>query len=346
VNSVEISVIMSVYNTKSEYLVQAIESILHQTYSSFEFIIVDDKSSDGSLGILRQYKQKDDRIVLIENKKNLGLTKSLNIALGVSKGKYIARMDADDVSLPNRLKEQYEYMERHHEISVVGSQVYTGKNVFLPIPGYNDLNYINLFQMMFWNAGVSHPASMIRRDFLNKHNIKYDETIRNTQDYALWLDIVTNGGLIKCLPVILLIYRIHDSRLSNNKKEQMEESGIVKLRGLNYLIGDHSEIVNPIHSCCMNGKIRGSKRLFEQYLSLLLESPYGNSSIDHYKDQVYSLWLRICFRRLKNNHKIDFFFSKYTLRCFSFGVLRIFYLSYYKPLQKFKRCISAYLKER
>ena len=104
---------MSVYNG-AKFLAEAIDSILAQTFTNFEFIIIDDASSDDSLHIINSYK--DARIVLIQNNKNIGLTKSLNIGIAKAKGKYIARMDADDISMPKRLEKQFDFMEEHPRI--------------------------------------------------------------------------------------------------------------------------------------------------------------------------------------------------------------------------------------
>ena len=108
-NSLKISVLMSVYNGE-KYLREAIDSILNQTFTNFEFIIIDDASTDDSNAIIKKYTDK--RIKLVENPQNMGLTKSLNRGLKISLGKYIARLDSDDLAFPNRLKEQYEFMEK------------------------------------------------------------------------------------------------------------------------------------------------------------------------------------------------------------------------------------------
>jgi len=107
----KISVLMSVFNGEA-YLSEAIESILDQTYKNFEFIIINDCSTDNSKKILRKYANADKRIQLINNKQNLGLTKSLNFGLKNSHGEFVARMDSDDISLPIRLEEQYNYLKK------------------------------------------------------------------------------------------------------------------------------------------------------------------------------------------------------------------------------------------
>ena len=120
-----VSVIMSVYNGE-KYLVQAIDSILNQTYQNFEFIIIDDCSTDNSSHILQEYAQKDSRIKIIKKEKNIGIKgfiKNLNLGISIAKGKYIARMDADDISLPERFQKQVDFLENNPEITLVGAQL-------------------------------------------------------------------------------------------------------------------------------------------------------------------------------------------------------------------------------
>ncbi len=119
-NNILISIIMGAFNAE-EYISQCIDSIIDQTYPNWEFIICDDCSTDGTNDIVAQYAQADPRIKLIKNDKNLRLAASLNRCLEVAKGKYVARMDADDKSLPERLETQLEFMESHPEIDCVGS---------------------------------------------------------------------------------------------------------------------------------------------------------------------------------------------------------------------------------
>ena len=118
-----VSVVMSVYNSE-KYLPEAIESILNQTYTNFEFIIINDGSTDNSLRIIKEYANKDKRIIVI-SRENKGLIFSLNEGIEVSKGKYIIRMDADDISLPNRLKIQLDFMEKNKDIAICGTVAIT-----------------------------------------------------------------------------------------------------------------------------------------------------------------------------------------------------------------------------
>lgn len=117
----QISVIMSVYKEPLDWMAQSIDSILNQIYSDFEFLIVDDNPTDDKLiYFLNDYQKKDSRIKIIVNEQNVGLTKSLNIAIKQAQGKYIARMDADDISCKNRFQVQYDYMEQHLEVDEIG----------------------------------------------------------------------------------------------------------------------------------------------------------------------------------------------------------------------------------
>ena len=207
----EISVIMSVYNTNEKFLREAVESILGQSFTDFEFIIVNDGSNQETVDVLDSYN--DDRIVRINNVKNLGLTQSLNKGLRIAKGKYIARMDADDISYKQRLEKQYNYMEKHKDIDILGAWTTDGKR----IQRYDGKisSECRKVRMLFGNAGIAHPTAFIRNSFLKQNGLKYDERIRKAQDYKLWVDCLACGGTIAVYPKTLLLYRIHDSQISN-----------------------------------------------------------------------------------------------------------------------------------
>ena len=159
--NVKISVLMPVYNTNKKYLKQSIESILKQTFKDFEFIIIDDGSDIKTKKFLKSFK--DDRIVLIENEKNLGLIKTLNKGIKLAKGEFIARMDADDISTPDRFEKQLLYMTKNPEIGVLGSafQIFQKREEKIVMPT-TDEDAKKMLQ-----TGVSpfaHPSVMIRKD--------------------------------------------------------------------------------------------------------------------------------------------------------------------------------------
>ena len=209
-----ISVIMSTYNTNEEYLKFAIESILNQTYELFEFIIVCDGSTR-DLEIINKYKDK--RIKIIKHEQKKGLPKSLNEAIEISKGKYIARMDSDDIALENRLKLQIEFMEKHKEIDICST--------FYKTFGKEDKTIVNAFTKsddikceLLFRSPILHPGVMIRTKFLIDNNLRYNEDFIYSQDFELWTRCCQLGK-IAILPKITMKYRIHDKQIGMEKKQ-------------------------------------------------------------------------------------------------------------------------------
>ena len=208
-----VSVIMSVYNGE-KYLVQAIDSILNQTYQNFEFIIIDDCSTDNSSHILQEYAQKDSRIKIIKKEVNQGLKgfiKNLNLGISLAKGKYIARMDADDISLPERFQKQVDFLENNPEITLVGAQLnlineqnkITGEAIAA-------LQHRDIVKRITSQIQLFHPVIMFRKD----QNIQYREKFLYCEDYDLYLNLITQGKKLANLNEKLLHYRILESSIS------------------------------------------------------------------------------------------------------------------------------------
>ena len=206
-----VSVVMSVFNAE-KYLEEAIESILNQTYKNIEFIIVNDGSTDASLSIIKQFMTIDNRIKLV-SRQNKGLPYSLNEGIDLSLGKYIARMDADDISFPDRLMEQISYMELNTEIGVCGAwaEVF-GDNVHNSILKHPASHQALLPRLMFSVCFV-HPTVVFRGCILKKYNLKYNVNYSNSQDYELWsrLSRYTKMGNVQ---KPLLMYRQSDSSIT------------------------------------------------------------------------------------------------------------------------------------
>ncbi len=178
-----VTVLMSVYNGE-RYLNEAVDSILSQTFTDFEFLIIDDASTDRTPEILRSYN--DPRIRVVTNEENLGLTKSLNKGLALAKGEYIARMDADDVSYPYRLQVQHEFMTQHPGAGIIGSwaEYIDRKGEIVhryKAPISPEENY---FYLRFQNC-IVHSSVMFRKDIIISNN-GYDESINRAQDFELW----------------------------------------------------------------------------------------------------------------------------------------------------------------
>ena len=211
-----ISVVMSVYNSE-KYLNEAIESILTQTYTNFEFIIINDGSTDASLDIINDYISKDNRIVLV-NRENKGLPFSLNEGIALAKGEYIARMDADDISLSNRLEKQLQFMKRN-KVDICGGYVETfgGKsNKILVYPlSDHEIRFLLISMTPF-----AHPSVLIRKEVFK--DIKYTN-YETAQDYDLWCQIANKGFKMANLDSIILKYRIHSEQISVKKRKLQKE---------------------------------------------------------------------------------------------------------------------------
>lgn len=208
-----ISVIMSVYNTPESWLRASINSILAQTFNDYEFIIILDKPTDGSDIIVKEYCKLDSRIRCIENETNIGLTKSLNKGLREARGVFVARMDSDDISLPNRFALQYTYMKSHQNCVALGGKVCCfGDRFFIEGRNYNNQEQFRV-KMLFGNVGIPHPTAFIRKEILDKKNIRYNEEIKKSQDYQLWVDLMPFGEISE-LDEVVLFYRIHSNQIS------------------------------------------------------------------------------------------------------------------------------------
>ena len=225
-----ISVIMPVYNAE-KYLEEAILSILNQTHKNFEFIIINDGSIDKSLEIIYKYQKKDKRIVLI-NRKNKGLITSLNEGIEKSSGSYIARMDADDISLAKRFERQIKLMELEN-LDICGGHFLNINNFGEPIslnltPIGHDLCTLSLIS----KVPFAHPSVMIRKSFLEKNDIKYGQSLNNkAEDFDLWIRLHEKGAKFSNVNEIIFKYRIVKNSLSkiNNLKIKQETKVMTKL---------------------------------------------------------------------------------------------------------------------
>jgi len=216
----KVSVIMSVYNGE-RYLREAVESILNQTFRDLEFIIIDDGSTDGTADVLRSYN--DPRIVLLTNTDNIGLTASLNRGLGAARGKYIARMDADDISLPKRLERQIAYLDTHPEVGLLGTWVEVidewGERLFT-LQGSTDSLRLKWLLLVGQNL-LTHSATMYRRSLVERLGGYHPG--RYSQDYELWSRMSFETQIAQ-LPEILLRWRNHSEGISTQHLEQQWET--------------------------------------------------------------------------------------------------------------------------
>lgn len=221
-----ISVIMPCYN-RQEYVADAIESILNQTYTNFEFIIIDDCSTDNTYEIIKKYAEIDKRIIALQNEENKGIVYTLNRGFGLARGKYIARMDDDDISLPQRFEKQIKYMEEHEDVTVLGSLIETFPHAggsWCPSVS-TDLTKLLLH---FFNP-LAHSVIMIRNAFLQKYNIKYLKTYEYAEEYKLYCDILQHGGKIYNMDEVLLYCRrTGRNNIGSNEQTRKIQQNVVR----------------------------------------------------------------------------------------------------------------------
>ncbi len=208
-----VSVVMPVYNAGG-FLVESIKSILKQTYKNFEFIIIDDGSTDNSWKIISKFSKKDQRIKIYKNKENLGIAKTMNIAIEKTKGQFIARMDADDIALPKRLEKQVNFLLENPTVGVLGSQMFeiNDKNIVTAVrkvPLTND----NIKKGMIISQTIQNPTLMINRRNIPDGILLYDQKFSPVDDLDMFFRLISYTQFAN-LPDYLMIYRKHDDNSS------------------------------------------------------------------------------------------------------------------------------------
>jgi len=207
----KVSVIMPAYNAE-KYIAEAIDSILGQTFGDFEFIILNDCSADRTEEIILSYD--DPRIVYLQNEGNLGVAATLNKGLAAVKGEYIARMDADDISLPERFAKQVKYLDEHNDVAVLGCSIERfSSDRSLDIRSFS-ADVDSMMVDMLFACGVAHPSVMMRTEVIRSLG-GYDEEFNGLEDYELWCRVLEKHK-ITTLPDVLLRYRIHGSQVTQN----------------------------------------------------------------------------------------------------------------------------------
>lgn len=225
-----VTVLMAVYNGEA-YLKEAVESILNQTFTNFEFLIIDDASTDNSRQLLDGYR--DFRMRVLSNSHNLRLARSLNRGIEMARGKYIARMDADDISLPHRLERQVAFMESHPDIGVSGSWLECF-GALSQVWDYPVEPGIILSNLLFQNQ-LGHPTVIMRRQLMISKGLFYNPDYREAEDYDLWTRCGEHFPLGN-LAEVLLFYRWHERQASQaNLNEQRHFHALVGQRQLQRL---------------------------------------------------------------------------------------------------------------
>lgn len=238
-----VSVLMPVYNGE-KYLREAIDSILAQTFTDFEFIIINDGSTDKTEEIILSYS--DLRIHYFKNEKNLGIVGTLNRGLDLCKGKYIARMDADDVSLPERFEKQVVFMENHPSVVACGClyAIY-GKENKGAVDVATDADDVRMDMALY--CQYAHSTLMLRRNVLEDNRLRYREEYRHAEDYKLWTELLRYGDMVnvpnilhkirQCEEGISVVYSKEQKQLADRvRKDYLQQMGIETEHTLNEVL--------------------------------------------------------------------------------------------------------------
>ena len=286
---------MSVYNS-SLYLKQAIDSVLKQTYYNFEFIIINDGSTDESLSIIKSYS--DNRIKLLENDGNKGLIYSLNRGIAEASGEYIARMDADDVCVNTRFEKQVHYMDAHPDVGVLSSDYFSfneiSKRYMHSINGDSKIRTFLLF-----TATVCHPTLMIRKSVLETNGLSYSTSAKHVEDFDLWTRLALHTKFAT-INEALLLYRDHASQVSHVYSDiQKVNSDTVRQNYLNALNFVYTPVELNIHHLISSNKKIISKqdlKAIENWLAKLIDQNQTSRKfeVDGFNSAIAKVWIDCC----------------------------------------------------
>lgn len=284
----KISVIMSVYKEPITWIKQSVDSVLAQTYTNFEFIIIcDNPEYKEAIAVLQEYKDNDNRIIFYVNEKNLGLTKSLNVGLSFARGGYIARMDADDVCVCDRFEKQVGLLSKRLDVDICSTAVdeINEKGEFIRNRTYP----IEPLEEFYVKNPIAHPTVMFRNSLVYTRNPLYNEDFRSSQDYELWGSFIKAGYKFYVLQSVLLHYRISTKQVSNTMIGNQYSNHQIVRKSLidDYLVGkgilDCSQVGNAMYMVHQINRSIGSQDndskkilyyiLFSLYYTLSTQSP-------------------------------------------------------------------------
>lgn len=260
-----VAVIMAVYNCE-RYIDECIKSVLSQTFREFEFVIVDDASTDGTLNIIKKYAQQDNRILYAVNEVNSERSFSRNKAVELSNSDIIAVMDADDVAMPDRLEKQVAVMCAHQDVAVVGGAMvgYEDERLFVA-------HTTRLPAKLLFNSVIYHPTCMFRKEAFQRVG-GYDKNQPLAEDYSLWVNFVRNGYSLANIQDVLVRYRVHPDKPRVSYREALRQSmNTVWLRQLSYLGVEAGNLELDIHGSCasLEREIPWRVRQIEKWLAKL-----------------------------------------------------------------------------
>ncbi|MBR3932794.1 MAG: glycosyltransferase [Clostridia bacterium] len=279
----DISVIMSVYNGE-EYLCEAIESVINQTFKNWELIVINDCSKDSTSSILADFALKDKRIKVHTNEVNLKLPTSLNKAISLCTGKYIARMDADDICLPDRFEKQYKFMEENSDVALSSCRFLTVKKGVYTSGGCGgrcDSDAIGA--MLLVTNPILHPGVIAKADVMKEY--LYDTTLTCTEDLELWTRLAADKKKIQILPEYLLIYRLHDKQITSTTLER-QHTEVLKIQNKYY-----ASVI---------------EKMSEDMQQFYISGIYFKENADINKFKTYAKWLKSVSKKAIDKNAVNY----------------------------------------
>jgi glycosyltransferase involved in cell wall biosynthesis len=263
-------------------LKQAIQSILDQTYTNFTLMIINDGSTDKSEDIIRDFK--DRRIKYIKHEANSGLICTLNEGLDLAESKYIIRMDADDISLPERFEKQVSFMEANPDIGISGTWLsIIDSDHFITHPASNEECKVMLLQ----NTVLGHPSAILRREPIIKNNLRFDKHALYAEDYKFWADASINGLKLANIPEVLVHYRTHEGQVSAKKaSEQLQTVKEVKLWYVQHFFSDLLKTKLQVYTDLLDRTINSFVSFLEAR-ALIKQLKINNSAGRHFDALIF-----------------------------------------------------------
>lgn len=307
-----VSVVLPSYNS-ARYIANAIESVINQTYPFWELIVINEfGSSDDTAKIVGKYMASDGRIRLYQNDKKLGLAESLNRGIHLARGRYIARMDADDSSYVDRFKKQVCYLDRHQDIAVCGTwQKHYGKREWIHTPPEDAEKCMSI---LLFDCNLCHSTVMMRKDVLESNNLFYKKD-SVVEDFELWSRVIEYGKIAN-VPEVLGKYFESDDNITFSKMEQInKESAEIVKNSLKHYLGvtvNNEELPFLMEYKYPLAELSGIKKLYKKrvlkrlihkiYLANIEKNMFGDNIMKHV---LHYLWIRETTGEIGFNSEIE-----------------------------------------
>ncbi|MCJ8166336.1 glycosyltransferase family 2 protein [Pontibacter sp. E15-1] len=307
----KVSVFIPVYNG-GKFIAKTLEAVLQQTFQDFEIIVVNDGSTDNTLDVLATFD--DDRIKIFSNFENKGLTFTRNRGLELANGEYLAINDCDDISHPNRLRTQVDFLDKNKSVGIVGTsarRIVNGQFKYI-------WSYVTSFEgikcRLFWGNAIINPTAMFRMDYIKANNLRYDDRFSAGEDYDLF-ERAVHLFEVRNLSDVLLDYNIHGQNATITMSKVMhEKANEIGIRQLTKLGLQLSERENILHKRILNYEFNNNEydlKELEFHLRNIVDANMSakNYKVDIFNSQIGERWFQLCYHSKVNKRRNIFYSS-------------------------------------